>query len=276
MAGPSDIASTVANTREYYDGPADEIYRLIWGDNLHLGVPCNPECPHPEAMEHTNEIMSGFANLGPDTRVLDLGCGYGSTARYLARSYGCTVTGINISEKELELARLRAAEAGLEHLLSFEQGDFHSLLYENESFDVVWSQEAFLHGADKSLIISEARRVLKSGGTLIFTDIVVRSETPASDRERIYDRISSPEMWDSEDYRRCLVDQGFTIQEEEDWSVHVARSYSWVRNAVLENQEELLRRIESATINRTLDGLGFWVEAANDGKIGWALFLAAK
>ena len=276
MAGPSDIASTVANTREYYDGPADEIYRLIWGDNLHLGVPCNPECPHPEAMEHTNEIMAGFASLGPDTRVLDLGCGYGSTARYLARSYGCTVTGINISEKELELARLRAAEAGLEHLLSFEQGDFHSLLYENESFDVVWSQEAFLHGADKSLIISEARRVLKSGGTLIFTDIVVRSETPASDRERIYDRISSPEMWDSEDYRRCLVDQGFTIREEEDWSVHVARSYSWVRNAVLENQEELLRRIESATINRTLDGLGFWVEAANDGKIGWALFLAAK
>ena len=276
MAGPSDIASTVANTREYYDGPADEIYRLIWGDNLHLGVPCNPECPHPEAMEHTNEIMSGLADLGPAIRVLDLGCGYGSTARYLARSYGCTVTGINISEKELELARLRAAEAGLEHLLSFEQGDFHSLLYENESFDVVWSQEAFLHGADKSLIISEARRVLKSGGTLIFTDIVVRSETPASDRERIYDRISSPEMWDSEDYRRCLVDQGFTIREEEDWSVHVARSYSWVRNAVLENREELLRRIESATINRTLDGLGFWVEAANDGKIGWALFLAAK
>ncbi len=276
MTGPSDIASTVANTREYYDGPADEIYRLIWGDNLHLGVPCNPECPHPEAMEHTNEIMSGLADLGPAISVLDLGCGYGSTARYLARTHGCKVTGINISEKELELARLRAAEAGLEHLLSFEQGDFHSLLYENDSFDVVWSQEAFLHGADKSLIISEARRVLKSGGTLIFTDIVVRSETPASDRERIYDRISSPEMWDSEDYRRCLVDQGFTIREEEDWSVHVARSYSWVRNAVLESQEELLRRIESATINRTLDGLGFWVEAANDGKIGWALFLAAK
>ena len=276
MTGPSDIASTVANTREYYDGPADEIYRLIWGDNLHLGVPCNPECPHPEAMEHTNEIMSGLADLGPAISVLDLGCGYGSTARYLARTHGCKVTGINISEKELELARLRAAEAGLEHLLSFEQGDFHSLLYENDSFDVVWSQEAFLHGADKSLIISEARRVLKSGGTLIFTDIVVRSETPASDRERIYDRISSPEMWDSEDYRRCLVDQGFTIREEEDWSVHVARSYSWVRNAVLESQEELLRRIESDTINRTLDGLGFWVEAANDGKIGWALFLAAK
>ena len=274
--GPNDIASTVASTREYYDGPADEIYRLIWGDNLHLGVQCNPNCPHPEAMEHTNEIMSGLADLGPAINVLDLGCGYGSTARYLARTHGCKVTGINISEKELELARLRAAEAGLEHLLSFEQGDFHSLLYENESFDVVWSQEAFLHGADKSLIISEARRVLKSGGTLIFTDIVVRSETPSirSREDLRQDQVS--EMWDSEDYRRCLADLGFHVGHEGDWSEHVARSYSWVRDSVIEHREELLARTDAVTIDRTLDGLGFWVEAANDGKIGWSLFVAVK
>jgi sarcosine/dimethylglycine N-methyltransferase len=276
MAGPSDIASTVANTREYYDGPADEIYRLIWGDNLHLGVPCNPDCPHPEAMEHTNEIMSGLANLGPAISVLDLGCGYGSTARYLARTHGCRVTGINISEKELELAGQRAAEAGLERFLSFEPGDFHDLRYDNESFDVVWSQEAFLHGADKRLIISEARRVLVDSGVLIFTDVVVKSDTPATDRARIYDRIRSPEMWDSEDYRVCLAEQGFHVRHERDWSEYVARSYSWVRDSVLEHREELLARTDAYTIDRTLDGLGFWVEAANDGKIGWSLFVAVK
>ena len=274
--GQSDIALTVAATREYYDGPADEIYRLVWGDNLHLGVPCNADCPHPEAMEHTNEIMAGHASLGPATRVLDLGCGYGSTARYLARTHGCHVTGINISLKELELARERASDAGIEHLLRFEPGDFHELQYDDGSFDVVWSQEAFLHGADKTRIISEAKRVLKDGGTLIFTDIVVRPDTPDSDRERIYDRIRSPEMWDSADYRRTLTDQGLVILREEDWSNYVARSYSWVRNAVLTNREELLNRIDSSTVDRTVDGLAFWVEAANQGKIGWALFIAAK
>ena len=95
----------VANTKAYYGGPADEIYRLVWGDNIHLGVPCDDACPHPEAMEHTNEIMAGIANLEEGARVLDLGCGYGATARYLAREYGCRVVGINVSEKELEVAK---------------------------------------------------------------------------------------------------------------------------------------------------------------------------
>ena len=96
-----DTASVVSATKAYYDGPADEIYRTVWGDNLHLGVPRSEESSHPEAMEHTNEIMAAAAPLGPGVRVLDLGCGYGSTARYLAANFGCEVTGVNISEKEL-------------------------------------------------------------------------------------------------------------------------------------------------------------------------------
>ena len=42
-----DVGAIVASTQAYYDGPADEIYRTIWGDNLHLGVPCSLECPIP-------------------------------------------------------------------------------------------------------------------------------------------------------------------------------------------------------------------------------------
>ena len=206
MPESPDIASSVARTREYYDGPADEIYRLIWGDNIHLGVPCNDACPHPEAMEHTNEIMAKLANLKEDSRVLDLGCGYGATARYLAREYGCGVVGINVSRKELDLANERALEAGLQGLLSFESGDFHSLSYRDESFHVVWSQDSFLHGADKAKIISESKRVLMRGGTLIFTDILVRTDTSQADRERLYERVRAPVMWDVDDYHRCLID----------------------------------------------------------------------
>ena len=69
MVESSDIASTVARSKEYYDGPADEICRFIWGDNIHLGVPCGPTCPHPEAMEHTNEIIAGLGNLRGTSRV---------------------------------------------------------------------------------------------------------------------------------------------------------------------------------------------------------------
>ena len=271
-----DVGAIVASTQEYYDGPADEIYRTIWGDNLHLGVPCGLDCPHPEAMEHTNEIMADAVSLQPDTRVLDLGCGYGSTARYLAANFGCAVTGANISEKELELARSRATEAGLDHLLSFEYGDFHRLAYADDRYDVVWSQEAFLHAADKNAVLSECRRVLKPGGSLVFTDILVRRSTPQADRERIYDRVKSPDMWDLEDYRAALSQLDLPVTREEDWSQHVGRSYAWVRDRLLENREALAPLIGYDTIDGTAAALSFWVDSAHAGNIGWALFVATK
>ena len=271
-----DVGAIVASTQAYYDGPADEIYRTIWGDNLHLGVPCSPDCPHPDAMEHTNEIMANAVSLTPEMRVLDLGCGYGSTARYLAANFGCAVTGANISEKELELARSRAAEAGLDDRLSFEYGDFHHLAYGDESYDVVWSQEAFLHAVDKNAVLSECRRVVRPGGSLVFTDILVRRSTPEADRERIYDRVQSPDMWDLDDYRQALSRLELPVAREEDWSRHVARSYAWVRDRLRENRETLAPRIGYETIYRTADALSFWVNSANAGYIGWALFVATK
>ena len=271
-----DTESVVSSTKAYYDGPADQIYRTIWGDNLHLGVPCGDDCPHPEAMEHTNEIMAKSVDLKPETKVLDLGCGYGSTARFLAAHYGCRVTATNISEKELELGRERALEEGLEELVVFEYGDFHDLKYDDNSFDVVWSQESFLHGADKSRILAECQKVLVPGGTLVFTDILVRSGTPDSDRERIYDRVKSPDMWDFGDYRQALEILNLKVTLEEDWSNHVARSYGWVRDQVLANRGELLKLVDAETIDGTVNALSFWVDAAQANKIGWAMFVAQK
>ena len=271
-----NVASVVSATQAYYDGAADEIYRTVWGDNLHLGVPCSEECPHPEAMEHTNEIMADSAKLRPGVRLLDLGCGYGSTARYLAARFGCRVTGVNISEKELELARTRGRLAGLGHLLSFEFSDFHSLEYPDAAYDVVWSQEAFLHAADKGMVLSECRRVLKAEGTLIFTDILVRSDTSEEDRARIYDRVKSPDMWDLEDYRIALHDRNLLVTQEEDWSKHVARSYAWVRDRLQKQRESLLPLVGAETVDSTVNSLTFWVDSAASGKIGWALFVAKK
>ena len=271
-----DTQSVVTSTKAYYDGPADQIYRNIWGDNIHLGVPCDDNCPHPEAMEHTNEIMAQAVDIRSGSRVLDLGCGYGSTARYLAKNYGCSITATNISENELELAWDRTLEAGLDGLIEYEYGDFHDLIYADDSFHVVWSQEAFLHAADKSKVLSECRRVLVPGGTLAFTDILVRKGTPEEDRTRIYERVKSPDMWDLDDYQQALEGLGLEVSRTEDWSEYVGRSYGWVRDQVLQNRDKLLRLVDSETIDGTVDALSFWVEAANAGKIGWALFVAQK
>jgi sarcosine/dimethylglycine N-methyltransferase len=220
--------------------------------------------------------MASAVPLGTNVRVLDLGCGYGSAARYLAANFDCQVTGTDISEKELELARSRSQDAGLDTLLTFEYGDFHHLEYPDASYDVVWSQDAFLHAADKMTVLSECHRVLKPGGSLVFTDILVRRDTPEEDRARIYDRVKSPDMWDLEDYRRGLSSLELSVIREEDWSRNVAPSYAWVRDGLLTNREELLTRVGAETIDGTAESLSFWVDSANAGKIGWALFVAKK
>ncbi len=276
MMAHDTISTNVSTTQAYYDGPASEIYRSVWADNIHMGIPPYEGASLHEAMDNTNRVMAEAADLKASDRVLDLGCGYGSTGRYLASHYGCSVTGHTISNEELRIAQERAAESDVSHLLKFEWGDFHNIEYPDASFDVVWSQEAFLHGADKDKILSECFRVLKPGGTFIFSDILVRRDTPQADRERLYARLNTVDIWDRPDYEEGLKRHGFALLKAEDHSQYVAPTYHGVVSQVRANRSKLSDRIGGQTVDKTIAALDFWVESANDGKVGWGIFLAKK
>jgi len=271
------MSSTVAKTKQYYDGPADEIYRQIWQDNIHMGTWETGEEDFNTAQERTNVIMAEKAGIKEGDKVLDAGCGYGATARYLAKTFLCNVTGINISEKELELANQRTREQGLDNLCTFEYGDFHQLKYPDESFDVVWSQDAFLHGEDKRKILQECYRTLKKGGQFVFSDIVmIKKNATPEDEKRIHERLQTTDIWDFDDYRKALKEIGFKVRTEENWSEKVAPSYHAVATQLRAKRDQIEPRVGKEVIDNTLSALDFWIEAARNGKIGQIFVIADK
>lgn len=274
LAGSDAVGQVVSETKTYYDGPANEIYRHIWGENIHIGYFESGDESLHDAMRRSNERMADGVDIGRDDTILDVGSGYGALARFLARTYGCDVVASNISDRELEWGRELTAEQGLDDKVSFAWADFHDLPFDADGFDFYWSQEAFLHAADKARVLGEARRVLKPGGAIVFTDLLVREGTPAADRERIYERVKSPDMWDTGPYKAALEAAGFRIEAHDDWSDNVAPTYAWVRERLEERRDWFEERIGKDVVDRTSAALQFWVDAANAGRIGWEYFVA--
>ena len=262
--------------RDFYDGPADTIYKTTWGENLHLGVPTPGGGSQRQAMEHATELMAAQLSLNETSRVLDLGSGYGTPARFLAARFGCSVTGLNVSSVEIEEAEKLTRAEGLESSVTFDHGDFHDLPYSDSFFDVVWSQDSLMYGADKRRILEEVARVLKPGGMLDVTDILARRDLDAEDRDRLYARVRTPEMWDTERYLAELIDLDFRIRRVEDWSRHVAASYAWAREQAKAKRDELESKVGAELVQRTLDGLEFWVDMAERENVGWVFLVAQK
>ena len=106
-----------------------------------------------------------------DVRVLDVGCGIGGPSRMLAAEFNCTVTGIDISHEFIRTAQKLSELVGLKDKTEFIQADALNLPFENDSFDVVWTQHVQMNIHDKAKFYAEIRRVLTDGGKLIYYDI---------------------------------------------------------------------------------------------------------
>lgn len=97
-------------------------------------------------------------------RVLDVGCGVGSSSVFLAEKYGCHVTGVDISERMIQRARERAQAHKIQHLTKFRAADMDQLPFPSSSFDHVFCESVLAFSQDKSKAIAEMARVTFPGG----------------------------------------------------------------------------------------------------------------
>ena len=154
----------------------DQLLERLWGEHIHLGHYGQP-LRRPGTVDfrqakatfvHELVRWSGLDQLPPGSRVLDVGCGIGGSARILARDYGLDVLGISISAAQI--ARAQALTPSTMPHCRFAVMDALELALADGSFDAVWSVEACPHMPDKQLYADELCRVLRPGGRLAVAD----------------------------------------------------------------------------------------------------------
>lgn len=280
-AVPSSPAysSPVATARDYYNSPdADTFYHRVWGgEDIHIGLYESDEEEIVDASRRTVAHMTDM--LGepqPDWQVLDMGAGYGGSARYLADNHGCRVTALNLSEVENERNRAINRSRNLDSLITVLDGSFEDVPGAADRFDVVWSQDAFLHSGARERVVQEAARVLKPNGVLIFTDPMQHDDCPDGVLDPILERIHLDSLGSPRFYREACARAGLDEIGFENHSHQLPRHYARVRGELETRESELTGTISPDYITRMKSGLGHWVEGGKAGHLTWGIFRFRK
>lgn len=129
-------------------------------DQFHLG-----------GLRATRELAR-VAGVGPGTRVIDLGGGYGGPARTLAAEFGCKVDVVDITEDFCTLGQLLTEMTGLQARVEFHHGSALELPFSSGTYDVAWTQFSTMNIGNKVRLYREMYRVLRHGGRYAFHEVL--------------------------------------------------------------------------------------------------------
>ncbi len=140
---------------------------------------CRARCFHRWCWRHSTNSTSAviaatkeLAEAVPVDRgamVLDVGSGLGGPSRYLAATYGCHVTGIDLNSSFVEAARYLAERAGFVDQVAYECAEALALPYDNGRFDVAWTQHVAMNIQDRTRLYGEVYRCCAAADVLPFT-----------------------------------------------------------------------------------------------------------
>lgn len=195
-----DLDKHMEGVKKQYDTKEKlEFYSQVMGDgtaNIHFGkwdgIDISEEGAYGKASEQMSdwmlqtalELIPGSKDKGDFTYV-DLGSGTGAAAIRLTElnSFISHATCLNLCDEQNELATKRATEKGLDGKITVVTGTYEEAPLQDNSFDLSFSQDAFVHAFSKLKAFSEALRVTKPGGAFIFCDLMCGDGPGVSDEE---------------------------------------------------------------------------------------------
>lgn len=222
------------------------------------------------------DALARHAKINESTHVLDLCCGLGGPARYLAYHHGCRVTGVDMNTDRLAGAVRLTERTKLQDRVLFHHANALQTGLADETFDVIVSQEAFCHIPDKKTLIAECVRLLKPGGRIVYTDILARNSMTNEIRSRLENEMAFSELSTLEQYCHLLEEKGCQVVEVEDlsddWAQILIDRLAMYRSL----KEQTVSSFGLAHFQKWDRTYSFFVDLYRSGELGGGRFVARK
>ena len=222
------------------------------------------------------DALARHAKINESTHVLDLCCGLGGPARYLAYHHGCRVTGVDMNTDRLAGAVRLTERTKLQDRVLFHHANALQTGLADETFDVIVSQEAFCHIPNKKTLIAECVRLLKPGGHIVYTDILARNSMTNEIRSRLENEMAFSELSTLEQYCHLLEEKSCQVVEVEDlsddWAQILIDRLAMYRSL----KEQTVSSFGLAHFQKWDRTYSFFVDLYRSGELGGGRFVARK
>jgi tocopherol O-methyltransferase len=278
MAASPQFHVDIGEIRQHYDR-LSVLYRMFWGEHLHHGYWEDNESI-ARAQIQLMERLAEKTDIPHGAQVLDIGCGLGGSAFWLAGRYDCRVTGLTISPVQARMATKRAQAKKLTDRLQFLVADANSWQPQPESVDVVWIMESSEHFRDKKCFFERCASALKPGGALAVC-AWLRGEGPRrGDEQELVATIGKAMLSASLDtlgqYAAWMREANLEVETAKDITRNVAPTWEYCSRMAKRLPVRWLVRLADAPTRRFVKSFPLMTQAYVTGAMAFGLFVARK
>jgi ubiquinone/menaquinone biosynthesis C-methylase UbiE len=226
--------------------------------------------------EELTEIPS-LLQINASSNVLEIGCGAGGCALHFAETVGCRVTGIDVNAHGIRTAEHSARAQRLAERARFIERDASTRLpFSDETFEAAYSNDAFCHIPNRMNLLRECRRVLKTGGRLLFSDALVVSGAITNEEIAARSSIGYYVFVPRGENERLIQEAGLTFLQAQDTTQQAAEISQRWRDARARRKSALVK-IEGET---NFEGLQRFLDCVHnltaENRLERFVYIAAK
>jgi SAM-dependent methyltransferase len=219
-------------------------YQRLTSSEIMLGIEravcgCDYGCTSWTTRDETRDIVDKLG-LAPGVRLLDIGSGAGWPALYLARESGCHAVLTDLPPVGLEVAKKRAETDGLADRCGVVQADGAALPFDGASFDAIYHSDVLCCLLDKLVVLESCRRVIRGGGRMVFSVILIAPDLSADDYAVAAG--GGPTFIETDiPYPEMLEQSGWQITDQTDQTADYFDTFRKMFELERANEDELIR-----------------------------------